>query len=203
MKILELKNVKIRLARESDCRGILNIYAPYVLSTEVSFETAVPSESEIKSRMETQGRRFPWIVCEADGKIAGYAYASPHRERASYAWSCDCSVYVDAAFHSKRIGTALYTCLFDILRLQGFYSVFAGVSLPNEKSCALHESMGFYPVGIYQNAGYKSGRWIDTKWYGLKLLEPVPFPDKPKPTCEICPEKLTGLFHKAERMIIL
>jgi phosphinothricin acetyltransferase len=198
-----MESMKIRLASDTDCPGILRIYAPYVLNTEFSFETEVPSESEFRSRMGTILRRFPWIVCEVGGTIIGYSYASPHRERSAYAWSCDCSVYVDPEFHSKRIGKALYTCLFDILRQQGYYSVFAGVSLPNEKSCALHESMGFYTVGVYHNAGFKSGRWIDTKWFGLKLRDPVPFPEKPKFIGEVDPDDLAGLFYKAEQTVIL
>ncbi|OQB25541.1 MAG: Phosphinothricin N-acetyltransferase [Firmicutes bacterium ADurb.Bin182] len=197
-----MDNIKIRLASLADCAQILIIYTPFILDTAVSFESEVPSPDEFRKRMAEVQSFFPWLVAESEGMIAGYAYASKHRDRAAYSWSADCSVYVRPEYQGKGIGTALYACLFEILKLQGFYSVFAGVSLPNAKSCALHESMGFYPVGIFRNAGFKFGRWIDTKWYGLILQEPVPNPVKLKPIGKIGEASLRELFRVTERMIV-
>jgi phosphinothricin acetyltransferase len=42
---------------------------------------------------------------------------------------------------------------------------FAGIALPNPGSVALHELMGFTPVGIYREVGFKFGRWHDVGWW--------------------------------------
>ena len=77
-------------------------------------------------RIENTLEQFPWLVCEIDGKVAGYAYASKHRERAAYQWSADLSIYVDKKYHRNHIATALYTALIELLKSQGYYSAFAG-----------------------------------------------------------------------------
>jgi L-amino acid N-acyltransferase YncA len=99
----------------------------------------------------------------------GYAYAGPHRARAAYQWSLDASVYVHAQYQRRGIGRALYTSLFKIVTLQGYYNVYAGITLPNPGSVGLHEALGFRPVGVYRAVGYKLGAWYDVGWWHLAL----------------------------------
>lgn len=161
----------IRLARESDAEAIQRIYAPFVLHTAVSFEIEPPSVDEMRSRMVKILARLPWLVCEWNDKVIGYAYASLHRERAAYGWSVDVTVYIHEEFRRHGVGRALYTSLFQVLRLQGFYNAYAGVTLPNPGSVGLHEAMGFEPVGIYRAVGYKLGQWRDVGWWQLALRD--------------------------------
>ncbi|PKB79385.1 MAG: GNAT family N-acetyltransferase [SAR202 cluster bacterium Io17-Chloro-G9] len=159
----------IRMARAEDAEQMLDIYAPIVRITAISFELEPPTVSEFKSRVTEYLEVDPWLVCELDGLIAGYAYASRHRARAAYQWSVDVSVYVAEDQHRLGIGRALYTSLLQCLRLQGYYHAYAGITLPNPASIALHESMGFQPVGVYQNVGYKLGQWHSVGWWQLAL----------------------------------
>ena len=106
-----------------------------------------------------------WLVAEVDGKVAGYAYGSPHRERAAYASSCDVAVYVDPAHARQGIGRTLYAALFPLLADKGSHAAFAGIALPNDASVGLHEAMGFTPVGIYREVGWKLGGWRDVGWW--------------------------------------
>jgi L-amino acid N-acyltransferase YncA len=161
----------IRLAQESDAEAIQRIYAPFVLHTAVSFETEPPSVDEMRSRILKILARLPWLVCERNEKVIGYAYASPHRERAAYGWSVDVTVYVHEDYRRYGVGKALYASLFQVLRLQGFYNAYAGVTLPNPGSVGLHEAMGFTPVGVYRTVGYKLGRWHDVGWWQLALRD--------------------------------
>ncbi len=161
----------IRLARPSDAPAVAAIYAPIVERTAISFELDPPSAAEMAGRIEANLRTAPWLACDQDGVLAGYAYASRHRERAAYRWSVDVSVYVRDRFRRGGVGRALYTSLLELLRLQGFHAAHAGITLPNAASVGLHETLGFRPVGVYPQVGFKLGRWHDVGWWQLPLRE--------------------------------
>lgn len=155
-----------------DAAACAAIYAPYVHGSVVSFEEAVPGADEIAARIARLGASHAWLVCERDGRVAGFAYGSPHRERAAYRWAAEVSVYVDPAHHRQGIGRALYEALFARLRARRLAVVCAGVTLPNDASVALHESLGFEPVGVYRAIGWKAGAWHDVGWWQLRMLAP-------------------------------
>ena len=170
---------KIRPALSSDASSILDVYAPYILNTTVSFETEVPAVEDFTQRIMKNQESCPWLVYDSDGVIAGYAYASKHRERAAYQWSVESSVYVNDAFQQQGIATKLYQTLFQILKYQGCRNVYAGITLPNERSVNFHEKMGFTKIADYRNIGYKFNRWNTVRWYELQLNNysdvPAPF----------------------------
>ena len=170
----------IRLATEADAPAIAHIYRPIVDSTPISFETEPPDEHELRRRIADTLTLFPWLVCpappgevEAVGVIAGYAYASRHRVRAAYQWSVDVSVYVDEAYRRAGLARGLYTSLFAILAAPGVCNAFAGIALPNAASVQLHEHMGFEPIGVYRNVGFKLGAWRDVGWWQRPLRQPA------------------------------
>lgn len=174
-------NAMIRLATPADADVIAAIYGPYCEQTAVSFEIIAPSTEDMRERIKAITEQFPWLVLEDDGRILGYAYASSHRERLAYGWSVDSTVYIEAGHHRQGIGRALYTMLFRLLRLQGFFKVFAGIALPNPASVGLHVSVGFHLVGVYRGVGYKNGVWHDVSWYQLALQPEQPYPASPQP----------------------
>ena len=169
----------IRLATAADASAIHAIYAPIVRDTVISFELAPPDVSEIAARVEKTLESFPWLVDERDGMLAGYAYASRHRERTAYQWSVDVSCYVHEGARNQGVGKGLYRALLAILRRQGFQGAFAGIALPNAGSVALHESVGFVFVGRYRDVGFKLGSWHDTGWWQCRLGEPAANPAPP------------------------
>ncbi len=148
------------------------MYAPYVVEGVASLEESAPDEREMAARIKRISRTHSWLVAEVDGAIAGYAYSSPHHVRAAYRWATDVTVYLDAAHHRRGIGRALYAALFGLLVGQGYYVACAGVTLPNVASVALHESIGFVPVGVYRGVAFKHGQWWDVGWWQLQLREP-------------------------------
>lgn len=162
---------KIRNATPADARAILDIYAPYVTDTSITFETEVPTIEEFMARMENIQKSYPYLVYEVDGVIVGYAYASKHRERAAYRYSADVSIYVEPSYHKQGIGKALYTKLFDMLRTQGIYTAYACITVPNDASIELHKSLGFTEVGVFHNDGYKLAKWHDVIWLEKALRE--------------------------------
>jgi len=172
---------RIRLATLSDAEAIAAIYRPIVETTAISFETVAPDRDEMAQRLADTLASYPWLVCEVDGRLAGYAYATKHRVRAAYQWSVDTSVYVDAACRRSGAGRGLYQSLFAILAAQGFFNAFAGIALPNAASVALHEAVGFAPLGVYRHVGFKLGAWHDVGWWQLGLRAHGASPDAPLP----------------------
>jgi phosphinothricin acetyltransferase len=172
--------MEIRLATENDAAGLQAIYAPIVLTTFTSFETQEPTVAEMRARVLATLPRFPWLVAVDGDFVAGYAYASRHKERAGYLWSVDVSVYIHAAHRGAGVGRRLYTSLFEQLRSQGFVNAYAGIALPNDASKHLHEAFGFSPIGVYRNVGYKLGAWRDVGWWHLPLQEPPLVPHAPR-----------------------
>ncbi len=168
----------LRMATSDDAASILVIYAPIVRETPISFELEPPAEREMRRRVADVLTLAPWIVCEADGAFAGYAYASRFRDRAAYRWSVETTVYVDPRFHRRGVAGALYGALFQCLRLQGFRTAVAGITLPNEPSVRAHESAGFRPAGAVHRVGFKLGSWWDVGFWDMDLTPPGGNPDR-------------------------
>jgi len=185
----------IRLATEADAEGIVAIYAPIVRETAISFEVEAPDVNAMRRRIAETLAHLPWLICERRGEVLGYAYASTHRTRAAYQWSVDVSVYVHARIRRSGVGKALYTSLLRFLDLQGFYNVYAGITLPNPASVRLHESLEFQPVGVYRAVGYKLGAWHDVGWWHLALRPHAVPPGPPVDFGQIqdAPESHTAL----------
>ncbi len=174
----------IRFATDGDAIACQAIYAPVVQATATSFEYVPPTPAMMAQRIAAIQSRFPWLVAEADGVVIGYVYASQHRERAAYQWAVDISCYIHADWRGQGVGRALYRALRAVLRLQGIYQIYAGITLPNPASVALHTSIGMRPVGIYAQVGYKLGAWHDVGWWqgSLQPLRDDPPPPRPLPT---------------------
>lgn len=166
-----------------DAAACAAIYAPHVEGSAVSFEEQAPSAEELAARIERTLATHPWLVAEREGRVVGYAYATTYNERPAYRWSASVSVYVASEFRGHGVGRALYTALFERLRERGFRMACAGITLPNEASVALHESLGFEQVGFNRHIGWKHGAWRDVGWWQLELTppgeEPPPEPLSP------------------------
>jgi phosphinothricin acetyltransferase len=159
---------------ERDATACAEIYAPFVRDTPISMEERAPSAQEIAERIETTTRTHPWLVAEDEAGVIAYAYATRHRERACYRWAADVTVYVSPTRQRGGVGRALYQALFALLAEQGFRTACAGITLPNPASVGLHESLGFQPVGVYRNIGWKFGAWHDVGWWQLELGDRQP-----------------------------
>lgn len=192
----------IRLIEPGDAEACLEIYCPYVENTIVSFEYETPSMEEWNKRIEMYSNEYPWVVCEYKGEIIGYAYGSKHRYRTAYSWSAESTIYLKENFHTKGIGKILYTTLFELMKLQGYVNVFAGVVMPNEKSENFHKACGFYEIGTFKKIGYKFGAWHDTKWFELNLSQHLAEPPEPKSMNELIGIKSPGIRSVLENLTV-
>lgn len=186
----------IRIATQADVPAILDIYAPYVLTTTVSFEYDVPTQEAFLERFQKYTRQFPWLVWEENGRILGYAYASAPFERAAYSWCAEPSIYLHPDARGRGIGRALYTALEKILALQGYQVLYALITEENRASAAFHEKMGYRICVKFPDCGFKFGRWLGLIWME-KRLKTVEIPsNKPAPWLSIVEnaEKLENIL---------
>ena len=186
----------IRLASAADAPGILAIYTPYIENTSFTFETELPSVDAFAERIETYLQNWPWLVCEVNGRIAGYAYASRYRERVAYQWSVESSVYVHDDYLRSGVARALYESLMEILKRQGFRNVYAVINLPNDRSVAFHEKCGFRYFATYEQVGYKLGKWKNVGWWRLILNEFGDEPAEPVPFAKLDKSFLPEIFSE-------
>ena len=159
----------IRDATHTDALAIQQIYAPYVIETPISFEMDPPDEAEMLRRMNRATDRFPWLVFEQDCKILGYAYATQFRAREAFQNSAETTVYVSKDHQRQGVGRRLMEEVLDHLRSAKFHRAIAGITLPNSGSIGLHESLGFKPVGVFTQVGYKFDQWHDVGFWELPL----------------------------------
>lgn len=171
----------IRFATPDDSSALLKIYAQYI-KTPVTFECALPAEEEFSKRIGNISKCYPYLVCEKNGSIVGYAYANRHMVREVYQWNAELSVYLDPSFTSRGLGKKFYRILMEILKLQGVKTVYGCITAPNAKSEALHAGLGFKVLGTYHNAGYKNGKWHDVVWFEKAIAQ---YDSPPKPIVPI------------------
>jgi phosphinothricin acetyltransferase len=156
--------VRVRDATEPDMAVVQAIYAHYVLHGLATFEEIPPTVEEMLSRRAAVlAKGYPYLVAEAEGRVAGYAYVTAYRPRPAYRHTVENSVYVAENMHRRGIGKALLVELIARSEAAGFRQMVAVIgNSGNEGSIGLHTSFGFRPVGVLQSVGFKFGRWVDT-----------------------------------------
>jgi phosphinothricin acetyltransferase len=169
-------NLKIRQAEPEDAARLVEIYAPYITDTAVSFEYKVPSVEEFQNRIRHIKEKYPYLICEKDGKIVGYAYASAYSSREAYDWTAVSSIYVDRQCHRQGVGALLYKELEESLRKQGIVNLLAGVAYIETEdkyltkdSYNFHTKIGYEKVAHMKAIGKKFDRWYDLIWLQKKL----------------------------------
>lgn len=185
----------IRFVTPADTETLLAIYGQYI-DTPVTFEYTLPAPETFAARIAAISSVWPWLVCEENGTVTGYAYAHRLMEREAYQWNAGLSVYLDTASRSKGRGTALYRPLIDMLVLQNIRTVFGIVTLPNAASERLHESLGFSRTGLYRNTGYKCGKWHDVVWFEKTIAPHTPAPIPFIPIGKIAAGQLAAIQQK-------
>ncbi len=170
---------KLRMAQDEDAQRVLEIYAPYVTDSSITFEYEVPLLEEFRGRMGAIMAQYPFVVCEEGAGMLGYAYAHRAQERAAYGWNAELSIYLARDARGKGIGRRLYEAIIEILRLQNVQNLYALITHPNQRSERFHEKMGFTCSGCYSKTGYKTGSWHDVRLYersiGGHASPPKPF----------------------------
>jgi L-amino acid N-acyltransferase YncA len=160
----------IRRATSDDAAAVAAIYNYYVTNTTVTFEEESVTAGEMARRMdEINAAKLPWLLATEADRVLGYAYANKWKTRSAYRYAVEATVYLDNAAIGHGHGTALYTALIAELKALGIHAVIGGVALPNVASVVLHGKLGFKPVALFREVGWKFQRWIDVGYWELML----------------------------------
>lgn len=170
-KQIENSTILILPVEETDAPELLEIYAPYVEETAISFEYEVPSLEEFKERIRSISGKLPYIKAVQDGRILGYAYAATFKGRKAYDWSVETTIYVRKDARKQGLGRTLYQALEQSLREIGILNMNACIAVTNQEDSHLnndslhfHEKIGFTLVGTFHDSGYKFNTWYDMIW---------------------------------------
>lgn len=192
-------NLIVRPAAPEDTAALLEIYAPYVEKTAVTFEYAVPSAEAFAGRVARTLERYPYLAAEAEGRILGYAYAGPFKERAAYDWAVETTVYVREGERRRGIGRRLYEVLEGCLAAQGILNVNACIACPEREdeyltrdSVDFHRRLGWRLAGEFRQCGCKFGRWYNMVWMEKHIGEHREDPPPVRPFPEILHAGLSG-----------
>jgi L-amino acid N-acyltransferase YncA len=160
----------IRSATAVDATDIARIYNHYVSTTFITFETEAVTSSEMAARIgDILATPLPWLIAEENRHVIGYAYASKWKGRCAYRHSVETTAYVDHDVLGKGVGLALYTPLLKALRSLSMHTAIGGIALPNDRSVALHERLGFRKVAHFEQVGFKFDRWIDVGYWQVLI----------------------------------
>lgn len=189
--------MNLRFARVTDAQALSAIYRPYVEETAVTFLYTALSPADFEKKIADLQGDLPFLLCEEAGETVGYAYASHWRYGDAYQWDVELSVYVAKGFSGRGIGKRLYSALLQVLRAQGYKNAYGGITLPNEKSLALHRSFGFEEIGIFKKTGYKCGAWQDVIWLGKSLGNYPENPERPCPLAAVDSKTIERILESA------
>ena len=191
-----------RIATISDAKELLDIYAPYVTDTAISFEYDVPSLEEFEARITDILKKYPYLVAENNGEILGYAYTHAFVGRAAYDHAVETTIYLKEGRTKMGIGRMLYEALERISSAQNILNMNACIGYPEPpdehltmNSVQFHEHMGYRMVGTFHNCGYKFGTWYHMVWMEKMIGKHNPTPLPVIPFSDLNTEEITHLLH--------
>lgn len=160
----------IRPVLEDDLPALASIYAHYVAETAITFDVEARSLEAWREKWRAaQEQAHPWLLVQAEGKVAGYATSGTFNPKPSYRTSIETSIYLAPTRLGEGLGHPLYARLLELAAERSFHTAVAGITLPNERSVALHERLGFTRVGVFSEIGHKLGAWRDVGWWQRPL----------------------------------
>jgi L-amino acid N-acyltransferase YncA len=179
--------ITLRAATPHDADAIAAIYAPYVVTNAVAFESSAPSAKDMRSRIKAGDDLLPWIaaVDQESDVVLGYAYAKPFRPGPSYRFVVETAVYGIGELEGQGIRRTLYAALLATLTEQNYTQAISTLTMPNDKLIQMHEAIGFKRAGVYREVCFKNGQWIDVGLWQRELSDAGVPPENLKSFTEV------------------
>jgi phosphinothricin acetyltransferase len=168
-----MDEVTIRHCAPGDYGAVVAIYNYYIENSHATFDTTPYSIGERAPWFSQFNESGPYqlLVAMQDDAILGYCCSTQFNNRPAYDVSVETTVYVAAEATGQGIGKKLYGELLQNLSGIGLHGAYAGISLPNEASVKLHESLGFRKVGVYEEVGWKFDKYWSVAWYERRIQD--------------------------------
>jgi L-amino acid N-acyltransferase YncA len=174
--------IALRPVMPDDAAAISALYAPFVATNAVSFETDVPSTKVMRERIAAAGDIYPWIAAiEPDSDtILGYAFAKPFRPGEPYRFVAEVALYALADLEGQGVRRTLLGSLTATMTAQNFTQALCTLMTPNDKLIQLYEAHAFRRAGVYREVNYKNGQWNDVGLWQRELANADTPPDPVK-----------------------
>jgi L-amino acid N-acyltransferase YncA len=170
----------IRPAAAADAQRIADIYNQAIAERGATFETAPRTAADMARRLERPkpaeppepaaeplagppepAGRYPTLVVEHEGVVAGWAALTEYRPRRCYDGIGEFSIYLDRDARGRGLGRLLLEALIREAARLGYWKLVSRIFPFNTASLALCRSCGFRVVGTYEKHGRLDGRWLD------------------------------------------
>ncbi len=171
-RLMSIMRTSIRNFQPDDIEALVHLYNRYIEETTITFDITPHTVEQRREHWLSHYRsdgRHRLLIAECDDKVIGYASSSQFRTKAAYDTSVETSIYIDMSFHARGIGTQLYTALFRALGAEDVHRAYAGITMPNDVSVAIHKKFGFKQVGLFKEVGRKFGQYWDVAWFEKEI----------------------------------
>ncbi len=159
----------VRTGEERDLEQLNDLYNHYVRTSPCTFDIEPITMDARCAWFGELGGRYKLLVAVEDDRILGYAGTKPFRPKQAYETSVETTVYVLESAHGRGIGKSLYAALFDAIAEEDVHRAYAGMTIPNPASFALHATFGFRQVALFTEQGRKFGKYWDVAWFEREL----------------------------------
>jgi phosphinothricin acetyltransferase len=159
----------IRSVKPADAKAITSIYNYYIRETAITFEEIPLSITEMEKRIAAVSAAFPYLVWEEDGEVLGYAYVHRYHERSAYRFTLEDTIYLKNGCEGRGAGKVLFAALLDAAKKREAHVIMSLITVPNDRSVALHEKFGFVKRGEFEEVGFKLGKWLNVGYWELKF----------------------------------
>jgi L-amino acid N-acyltransferase len=162
--------INFRKAISTDLSKIADVYNYYVRTSNAVYDEHEKDEAEIADWYEQkQKKELPVVIAEVNGEFIGYGTFGQFRPWGGFRFCVEHSLYVKEEFKGRGVGKRLLSCLIEEAKQRNMRSMVAGIDSENRGSVHLHALLGFEVIGIFKNAGYKKGMWLDLTMMQLQL----------------------------------
>ncbi len=161
----------VRPGEERDLEQLNELYNHYVRTSPATFDIEEISMERRREWFEHYDEKGPYrlfVAVEGERRI-GYATSSRFMERRAYETSVGVTVYVAQDMHGQGVGRQLYGALFGAIAGEDLHRAYAGITVPNPASFAIHQSFGFSQVAYFTEQGRKFERYWDVAWFEKEL----------------------------------
>ena len=135
----------VRRVNEWDGPSMLKVYAPYT-GTHMAPEQEPPGLQEYVQRIDRYTYGLGWLLCEIDHQTVGFCHLSEDPSQPEDLFSVEFQLYVKQGLSRRRIGTALWQLMREMMEMGNRRRVLCRVDRENQAALGFFMAMGVVPL---------------------------------------------------------